>query len=93
MVNSDASPTVGNLSEVIPRAMHVSLLRNDLSESLLAYVAGDQAVKYRAGKRPPARFGLVFQILPTSLHFVIRKPTKQYIFYTLAENYHNSIIL
>ena len=38
VVNSDASPTVGNWSEIIPRATRASLLRNSLSESLVIYV-------------------------------------------------------
>ena len=57
----------------------------------LACVAGGQAVKNRAGERPPARFGFVFQVPwvpPTSLYFVINQSTNtKYIFKTLTENY------
>ena len=35
VVRGNASPMVGNASEIIPRAMHASLLRNNLSESLV----------------------------------------------------------
>lgn len=35
VVTGVASPTVGNVSEIIPNAMHASLLRNSLSESLV----------------------------------------------------------
>ena len=38
VVNSDASPTVRNWSQIIPRATHASLLGNSLSESLVIYV-------------------------------------------------------
>ena len=35
VVKGDVSPTVGNVSGIIPRATHASLLRNNLSESLV----------------------------------------------------------
>ena len=35
MVKGDASPTVRNISEIIPSAMHASLLRNNFLESLV----------------------------------------------------------
>ena len=54
----------------------------------LVCVAGGQAVKDRAGERPPARFGFVFQVPPTSLYFVISQLTNtKYIFNTSTENY------
>ena len=38
VVRADASPTVGNVSEIIPRTMHASLLRNNFSELLVTSV-------------------------------------------------------
>ena len=54
----------------------------------VACVAGGQAVKNRAGERPPGGFGFVFQVPPTSLCNVISQSTNtKYIFNTLTENY------
>ena len=67
---------------------HAWRYKNRYVVLILACVAGGQAFKDRAGERPPARFGFVFQIPPTSLYFVISQSTNtKYIFNTLTENY------